>query len=825
MAIMSWIRKNKFLFCLIAIFCLALFFRIYFSYDKVFSNPDLVKYAFDDGVYHTRLVESELLGGSFPWRMGFDPFTYFPFGTYIHFAPLFDFILALVIWLLSLGKPTLQSINNFAPFIPPAMGSLVVILAYFVGKRIWDKKIGLLSAFLVGLFPSFMHRSLLGNTDHHVGEMFFSALAMMCLIFLVGEIYKKEGLNLKQAIKDRKILLLSFLTAVAFGFYLLVWVGAVVFFAITFLFFVLYYFSQYFYKKSQEWILLVCLLIFIVPFLMILPWFGNPDILNARLYGLSQLAFFVAGIFSLSFLFFAGSLAKKYKVGPIKFLVILIFSVLMISGLIKSIFPGVFSALMGLVSGVNYGIAGNPLAREFISEMGPLKFSGAFNSFSSFFFIALLSLIIIIYQFFQDRDPKKLLLIIWTFFIALMSGIVPIFGQNRFAMYLSLNVALLSSYLLVRGWQFGWSARKKFMEMAEQSDLKFYFSVTSYLILFCVLFFALYPAPFNLGNDFPRNLPWIVQTAISSAKNPTISSSDWYETVQWLKNNTPDPGIDYYSFYRGPGVDKNTGKIIPFSYPEQAYGIMAPWGVGHMITYYSHRIPISNPFQEGIGLKKNGKVTELGEGVFFLENDEIKATQYLDKLRAKYVVIDDTYSNSAGGFQSYAKWVQGNIDDYLNDKSVPNKFDTAMSTKLYYFDGSRTKIRGGTDTVQEFYVQALNHFRLVFESKNTILLAVNDYYKPFNAVKVFEYVKGAKIKGIGWGQIKISSKVITNQSREFDFENEVMANGNFEFIVPYSTSDNGQIIVKPYVIQIGSRKITVKVLEEDVLQGKEIKVY
>jgi len=94
-----------------------------------------------------RLVENMLLGGHFPRWMYFDAYTYFPYGTYIHFAPLYDWLLALIIWLVSLGKPTLEIINKVAPFYPAVLGSLTVVVVYFIGRELWNKWTGLVSAF------------------------------------------------------------------------------------------------------------------------------------------------------------------------------------------------------------------------------------------------------------------------------------------------------------------------------------------------------------------------------------------------------------------------------------------------------------------------------------------------------------------------------------------------------------------------------------------------------------------------------------------------------------------------------------------------------
>ncbi len=77
-------------------------------------------------------------------------------------------------------------------------------------------------------------------------------------------------------------------------------------------------------------------------------------------------------------------------------------------------------------------------------------------------------------------------------------------------------------------------------------------------------------------------------------------------------------------------------------------------------------------------------------------------------------------------------------------------------------------------------VPALQHYRLVHESPNNVFSsAVVD----IRYVKIFEYVKGAHIKGDGF----IEVPVVTNTGRKFIYR---QASVNGEFIVPYSTTGN-----------------------------------
>ena len=82
-------------------------------------------------------------------------------------------------------------------------------------------------------------------------------------------------------------------------------------------------------------------------------------------------------------------------------------------------------------------------------------------------------------------------------------------------------------------------------------------------------------------------------------------------------------------------------------------------------------------------------------------------------------------------------------------------------------------------------------------------------------MKVFEYVKGARIRGEGI----IEVPVVTNTGRSFTYRQESTGG---EFIVPYSTRGNpyGVKATGPYRIEGSAR--TFEVSEEDVRSGRTI---
>lgn len=812
-------KKNIFIIIILfLIFGLSFFLRVNFCKDVVFSSP--IKYSADDGVYHMRLIENELLGGNFPKRIYFDPYTNFPYGTFIHFGPLYDQILAGTIWLAGLGNPSQELIDSVAPFIPPILGSFIIFIAYFIGKKLWSKKIGLLSAFLMAVSPPYLAKSILGNVDHHFAEVLFSALAMMFLIFALKE---KKG--------SKKFWIYTILTGFSLGLYFLIWTGALLFLFIIFSFITIYFLIEYLSKREPPyWILKMGIIIFLITLLMISPFFGHPDIYSSPLFNIKHLEALIFGILGLSFMLISTKFLQKKNKNPWFLIVLIVLAIILLFIILKIFFPLSFNGLIDGFKAINIGMVPLKNAREIISEMRPLTFQGAINRFSYSFYLALIALGIVLFKFLKSRKPEEFLIFWWTFIIILMTGIIQIIGQNRFIIYLSLNVALLTSFLVIEGFKFGWKGLKKAEFLPKNFSLRPHLIIGSILIIFNIIFFLLFPFPLNIFNKSPDNMPDFFRIALFEAKNgPHQKGQDWYDAMNWLKYNTPDPGLDYYAFYP---------ESIQFSYPETAYGILAKWDVGHIITYYAHRIPVANPFQQGIG-KIEGNHIEPGEATFFLETDEKKAITYLDQLKVKYVITDYQLADSNSSFSVLIKEIEGNLEDYyeFGEKDSlkefqfvePSKYDNSMIVKLHMLDG-----KGYKNENKGLEIMPLGHFRLVWESQTTMALDKDDPKNETKLIKIFEYVEGAKIKGKAEPGTKIllSTEIKTNQGREFTYQKEIEAkDGSFEFTLPYSTQKEylpGQtrywVFASPYKLKIGEKNIEINVSEEEISDGKIIEI-
>ena len=109
-------------------------------------------------------------------------------------------------------------------------------------------------------------------------------------------------------------------------------------------------------------------------------------------------------------------------------------------------------------------------------------------------------------------------------------------------------------------------------------------------------------------------------------------------------------------------------------------------------------------------------------------------------------------------------------------------------------------------------VPALRHYRLIHESPTNVFTSKTPDLK---FVKVFEYVKGAHIKGNGI----IELPLVANTGRNFTYRQESV---NGEFVVPYSTAGSTYGVKAMGKYRISSTGKEVEVSESAVIQGLDV---
>ena len=466
---------------------------------------------------------------------------------------------------------------------------------------------------------------------------------------------------------------------------------------------------------------------------------------------------------------------------------------------------------------------GRDMTATAIREMAPWDASLAWQSFNVGILLIPAGLVLLALKLRRENRPEVLFTIVWSVVI-----LIATIQHLRFEYYLAVNLALLAAIVVAWALDYGFektatylrepgTKKKKKKKPLPTAEIA---AVGIAVLLTVALVGA--SAVENIGyatNGVPR----------------TMLADDWRDALEWMGENTPDPGVDYYAIY-----DQDT-----FAYPEGSYGVMSWWDYGHWITFIAQRIPVTNPFQDNVHIATG----------FFLATDEEGA----DAAGSRYVVTDGRMA--AEGFPSIAYWHDAKTgttpyatpllvavggDTYRIEPFYRQAYFETMAVRLQTLDGtlvepenalyveydprsvpetgyplltgSKEMSPAEAQAAAESYkgsgkaavfgtdirspagtVPALRHYRLVYESSPD----------PATSVKIFERVEGAAIPGEG----VIEVTVVTNTGREFVYR---QASENGTFVVPYSTTGNPYDVKTIGNYRIGNKEITVT---EEAVRG------
>ena len=679
---------------------IALYLRVYLPYDHVFSG-EWIKFTGVDAYYHMRLVDNLL--SHFPQHITFDPYTFYPHGHTIGWPPFFDGLLAGIIWLIGLGSPSQHTIDVVGVYFPAILGALTLIPVYFIGKELFNRWVGVLSAGLVTLLPSgFLSKSILGFTDHHVAETLFTTVTILFLILAIKSAKQKQlvfdHLKCGEWAIIGKPLLYSLLAGIFLGIYLLTWVGGLLFIFLIFVYFIIQSISDHLRGENTDYLAIISTLSMLTALIISLPLLPQASWLSP-LY----LPSFIIATLTPLVLSGISRLLTSRKIKPTYYPLTLVGLGLAGLSIFYIVEPSLLKSMID-----KFGIFTPAGASLTILEVQPLLFpvgnfslSLAWSNFTTGFFLSFIALGILIYLIVKHGDADKSLLVVWSLLI-----LVATLGQRRFGYYFAVNVALLTSYLSIliyfviqfiidylRGENTDYRrrqilhfagfrqmmtkpvgtikvAKKKTKRKKPPKAAVITTSRISAALGIVVIFFLVF---------FPN-----ISGAVAIVKEPRFAPDDaWYEALSWLKENTPDPFGDpsaYYELYEPPPWGED------YNYPEPAYGVMSWWPSGHWITRIAHRIPVANPFQSGVR-----KVAQ-----FFTAQDETLANEMMNKLDSRYVVIDHA---TVGKFYAMATFIGGTQEEFyefyyrpLQGRLQPiqlfyPEYYQSLAVRLYNFDG------------------------------------------------------------------------------------------------------------------------------------------
>jgi len=821
---------------LVSFFCLfALWLRLLPMF--IMGDTDiLMLVASDDPLYNLRQVEQIL--ANFPGYAWFDPMTTYPHGSPIYWGPLFPTIIA--ICCLITGAATRTEIIGVGLLIPPLMAVATIAITYFIGKTCGDWKTGILaSGFTAIITGQFFYRSLFGYMDHHIAEVLFSTL--FCLFYMYAILSEKgTKIDLKNPGSYKSLLLVSGLAGIAYLLGLFTMPTMILFAMIAGIFTVIQFIIDVYRGRTSEYLLLINITIFVIAIIGLLV-FGlkNPGI-DLSTYSIGHIIAYLGMIIGTGVLYLLQVYCKekeKYFYPAALAGCGLVFAVFLYFAI-----PQLYTLLIYDL----FSFFGQAPVTETVQEARGWAPDLAWHTFNYGLLLMAGGILVMIYKNIRNEHPEQVFALVWSI-VMFFSTWQHVRYEYYLAINIALLAAVCVTYLLVRGLPditrllSGMSPQNEGGETKEKvsgtgipvkkqkkSQKTVSRHVTTNYPIVGVLFIT-------IGLSLLFAYTSVSYSYTNAMASPTRMNSDWRESMDWMAKSTPDTGVDYFKIY-----DQKS-----FEYPAGSYGVLSWWDYGHLITYIAKRIPNANPFQQGvagpdgaaayfmstsedkanaildrIGTRYIVTDIEMDTGKFWAMSTWYNATLATDPYQMVLLIPDNNnpknYNPARLNKKEYFTTTISRLHNFDGSMGIPSVAyyveyaDPSVTTATYPVvitaqraNVTEAKIRADqynlkavpgyhaevlnpestTDIVHPIEtVPALQHYRLVHESPNNVFDATTSGV-DVRYVKIFEYVKGARIKGEGIIEVPL----ITNTGRSFIYRQESV---NGEFVVPYSTTGN-----------------------------------
>ena len=186
---------------LIGIFFLVLFYNSYFNFTSGLPIDEEAtgfgKYLLSgpDPYYNMRIVQVTHETGRYPFYSENDPLLNYPIGRTGGRAPLLNMGALAFSRLLTPFMSEVDAIGYSMQFIPALFGALLIFPVYFIGKTLFNKKTGLIAAFLMALIPIHIgsgHGSAYTLFDHDSLNLL---LFFTTFLFLLLSIKEKDTIR------------------------------------------------------------------------------------------------------------------------------------------------------------------------------------------------------------------------------------------------------------------------------------------------------------------------------------------------------------------------------------------------------------------------------------------------------------------------------------------------------------------------------------------------------------------------------------------------------------------------------------------------------
>lgn len=588
-------RKGDWIW-LAAILTVAAGLRVWAPWDDVFPPTALrpggaarVNFLETDAWYHVRLVQNQVV--NYPHRVTIDPYAA-PDGQYVAVAPLLDTLIATAVVLTQGRDAPTEYIERVAAMVPAVVGVFAVLAVWALATLAFDRRAGLLAGLLAAVLPGhFLDRTLVGFVDHHALEVLLSVATLAAMVHST----LRHGL------------LSAAGAGVLLGLYLLSWASGAYFVAIL-----------------TMWILLTAVVartddavmagrtgaICSALALAIVVVFQDRGLFRYDTQVAALAGFLIA---SLAVLLFARRLVMALVVATAAAVVVVVAASVWAPALVQQIITDLER------------FRPNPTrmavleARPLFLYSGNWLWSQPWIFFRTGFFAGAVGVLALAVSLRRSRRADHLLIVCFT-----LANYAATVGQNRFGYYLVPSAALVCGWLAARILDWGGvpHADNPAPRISRSFPLRREIAV--------VLVAGVIVAP---------NLVTAAQTTARGGGMPDA----WFNAMQWLRQNTPEPFGSPDYFLQRYDRDRRVA----------SYSVMNWWDQGYWVIQTARRVPVANPTQGGAP----------AAAAFLTATDEAEAMSILAQQRARFVLVDWElpFREGAGGalagrFQNLADW-------------------------------------------------------------------------------------------------------------------------------------------------------------------------
>lgn len=525
---MSGGRRNEFAELLFIVF-IGILLKLFAGRNSLTENG--IIFPGYDEYYHMRRILYTV--NHFPNTLWFDSYLNYPYGMDITWPPLYDQLSAALS--LALGQHSRGGIEMVSAFMPIIIGSIAVVVVYYVVRELFDGKVALLASFMTVLAPNYLIYTMFGSTDHHSLEVLLQLLSLLFIILALTRPEKRNSFAIMAGIM---------MAALAYT-----WQGADIYLGM----FLIYAAVQITFDlrngSSSKDTAKTLLAAYGVALVLIIPFWNTPW-MSPSFVGLGIM---IAALFLIYV--YSHFLAEKkihWMAFPLSIIVLaFVFS------LITQFTSGLFGAGRLISAGFWYIWGGGMLGK--ILEAEPLAYDArtfsklAFSSLGLNLLLSIGGVAAVILSIMRNSDSKRsaqILLLVWSFYMILLT-----FGQSRFLYISAIVMGVLISVLFF-----------SLIDLAQKNLAKRKKKAPIGLAILLLLLLV---------------MPTLSDTIFIAESAPPAVAGDWYQSLIWLKNNS-----NTTSFYENPSE-------------EGEYSVMNWWDYGNWILYLSERPVVANNFQAG----------------------------------------------------------------------------------------------------------------------------------------------------------------------------------------------------------------------------------